>query len=776
MMEPTDYFTDFRRVSLPEQETAISRRFLKVITRWIPVGLGYFNDWRVRPNCGHFFGGVLWYGQETACSIFTLALAASSPEFDPELAGASAEELRQVALKGLRFLCFTHDTGPSDCVRPTESWGRTEPAGTKWGERGQGFFKESQCGRTIANLAVTAALIQELLGEEERLMLANIAGDYMDRFGEMAPKSGVYWNTQTEENAWTAHGMTACLMLLPEHERWQEWWQNAKLWMFRTATMPQDMYDYREFAEGKSVRDLCGRAFTTLPDGTGENHGFVHPSYMASAVAGTGQVINLLRLFGSEEEAPPHLFWHRKDRYALLKTWCDDAGAPHCVQGMDWPYFSYPGHCFLHAVANLYLHDADAALLERRALETVERSSCAHGGHMVPEETAKHCHGQQDPAIMRERMVASLAAAYLAHRLAGEGEKPPESDDLQRRLCGVYLYPHGGALVHRHPRGINSLAWRNRTMVLPEPRQGMKLIGPAAGSWLANFKVTGKAESTKQVALQVREAADRACVVLIQHLAEESVRREVFFASLPEGKCLTAERLYALRDVTVEHIQQGYLSVINDAYFGEREDLRGKRWIFWEGGARSGLRRSPSGFRGERTFPGYPADSDRDDVSLDLGETGWVNMDDRCGIVFRGTGRAVYQNRHYFEIWHATEDALTLSLEDKPKSFKAGEKIAELIALIGPEEKHPETAAQELVIHQTHPEMFAAEVDGFLCACNFSEETLLLEPSIPIPAAKPVRVSCGVAVVLPVSPAGGEEDAALRLSLHGREPVIVEIA
>ena len=63
-----------------------------------------------------------------------------SPEFDANAAGRSADQLREVALRGLRYLCFTHDTGPADCIRPTESWGRTEPAGTKWGERGRGFF------------------------------------------------------------------------------------------------------------------------------------------------------------------------------------------------------------------------------------------------------------------------------------------------------------------------------------------------------------------------------------------------------------------------------------------------------------------------------------------------------------------------------------------------------------------------------------------------------------------------------------------------------------
>ena len=436
MMKPADAFTDFSSVSLPQRENEMSRRYLTLVTRWIPVGMRYFNDWPVRPNCGHFFGGVLWYGQDTASPILTLATAAASPEFDAEAAGISADELRQVALKGLRYLCFTHDTGPGDCVRPKESWGRTEPAGTKWGERGRGFFPESQCGRTVSALATTAAVLHDLLGDEEREMLANIAADYMQRFDQMPPKSGVYFNTQTEENAWTAQGLAACMVLLDRHERLGPWREHAKRWMFRTLTMPRDMYDDSEFADGETVRKLCGRIYTTLPDGTAENHGFVHPSYMASAVNMTGLTALLLRLYS--QPVPPHLLFRRGDCYELLKRWCDDGGAKHCPQGMDWPYFAYANECLFHAIGHLVLGDQDGAVLEQGALRIVERASAAHGGRIVPDQTVRYCHGQQDPALMRERMVSALAHAYLAHRMLGGTPQPTDAAgraDRRKNYC-----------------------------------------------------------------------------------------------------------------------------------------------------------------------------------------------------------------------------------------------------------------------------------------------------------------------------------------------------
>jgi hypothetical protein len=726
-MRPIRAFTDFATVHLPGDENEMSRRSLRLIERWVPVAMQYYNDWPGRRHCGHFFGGVLWYGQDTAMTLLPLALAASSPEFDEDLAGRTADELLDVALRGLRYLCFTHDTGPKDCVRPRESWGRPEPAGTKWGERGRGFFPESQCGRTIAHLAVVAALLGDRISPRERDMLAAIAADYLERFGEMEPRSGVYADTQMEENGWTALGLAASLMLLPGHRRFDDLTERAKLWMFRAAAMPRDARDRSEFAEKKTVAELCGRCRTMLPDGTVENHGFVHPSYLASALTLSAATANVLALFG--RTPPPHLFWHRLDIYRTLKPWFDGTGASHCVQGMDWPYVSYPAWCLVHAAAAVYLYDPDAPLLERRTLDTLERSSAAHAGRMVPEDTARFCHGQQDPALMRERMIASVAQAYLAHRLQGPGPDPPRPLDFENRAAGVYVYPHAGALVHRHPHGITSLSWRNRTMLLPATREGMKLIGPAAGSMLGRIEVRDRAENTRPVALRVREGTDRACVLLLEDLAEGSVRRQLFFASLPGGKCLAAERLVARKLVTVSRVDQGVLSIVNDPYYGEHTDRRSRRQIFWQGG--------------DRVVYGYPLDSDRDDVVLDLGRSGWVNVDDRCGLVFRGTGRAEYRNRHHFEVWHAIEDELVLSRIDTEREFAAGEQIAGLVTLWCPEQVHAETARQRLAVRPAPQNVFAAHADGFLCACNFNDESVVLPEALTFEAGWSVPLAWG---------------------------------
>ena len=699
--------TDFSTVSLPAAENELSSRLLSLITRWVPVALQYHQPWPGRPNCGHFFGGSFAYGLDVSMAITPLALAASSPDYAPTPDQPSADQLKRLVHQGIRFLCFTHDVGPVDCIRPGDT---PDSAGTKWGERGKGFFPESQCGRTLSEMAFSCALIHDLLGEEERDLLAAIALDYLDRFGMMPPRSGVYNNTQTEENGWTALGLVSCLLLLPEHPRSDELWESARRWMFCTNTRPEDAADNTVFADGKTVRELCGNTFTAHPDGTAENHGFVHPNYMASGITLPGKALNLLRLFG--QPVPPHLLWRVRDTYDVLKPWCDDAGAAQAVQGMDWPYYAYPGAAFLHSIGNLHLGDPDAALLEERALDTLEQSQAAHGGRLVTREVIDNASFGARSSLLGERMSDCLAQAGLAHRLDGKGQVPSDPSEMQTRLSGVTLYPQGGVLVHRHARGVTSFSWRNRTMLLPAPREGLKFLCAADRSVLSHPQVKGRSNRLEQIALKIRDNADSVSAVLIQDLCEGSVRRTVCFASLPDGKTLAAEWLTALEAVTVDHLDQGTFGIVNDGYFGEHGDLKGRRTVHHASG--------------QVTFEGYVTGREEDNETVELTGARWINIDDRYGIVYRGSGSARYENRRAFSPWRAVENTLALHPADGPRTFEPRDQIGRFVTLCCPGQSHPETAQQALEVRTATEAAFVAETESWSCAFATSDRGLSL--------------------------------------------------
>ena len=723
MLSP-EHTTDLKTAHLPADENHLSLRYLRMMEKWIPVGVDYFTEWPDRPNCGHFLGGVHWYGNETVGPAETFALASVSPEYDENTTGVSREDLRRMAIQGLRYLCFTHDTGPEDCVRPSVGLGRPENLGTKWGERGKGFFRESQCGHGIAGIARICLLLRDHIDDETWMMVARIHEDYAKRFGDMPPKSGVYLDTQMEENAWTSTGLASCYLFLERHESAGSWETIARRWMFSTCAAPQDAKDLGAVGVA-TARQLTSKTFTTLPDYWAENHGMVHPNYTGSGVRSIMNVGVQLELWG--RDLPPELFWNRQRVYEGLKITTDGAGYPQAVQGMDWPYLPPVGSETPHAIASVFFNDPDAAALQLRGLRNAELRQQGNGGRMYDPDLAVKAHGPQDPLIMREINIRNVAHLYLFHRLFGPGSDPAPEVEVEKRLAGVRVFPHAGFAHHRHPHGQTSLAWRNAIMALPLTREGIYTIAPASGTWLGEPVVKDRPQSHRPVSAHVAESDDGFAAALVIDRCQESLRQQILFASLPDGRVLSFERFIALEDLVLESLDQGFLRITNEHFplltDAQEGNCRGVRTLYRPDGATD--------------YKGWIGDAESDDIIDDLGR-GWLNIDNRMGIHFSGTGRPVYHNRHYFKPYRAIADDLVLSRQRGEKTLGAGEIAGHLAALLIPEQHHAHTPDARLHILAGPEEGACLATDGFLTAANFAPARRACTFVLSRPRAMPV--------------------------------------
>lgn len=701
------WMTGQRKTTL-RPETALSRRYLKVLEKWVPVGVHYFADWPNRPNCGHFLGGCHWYGIESIAGALTFAAVASSPDCDEKAGGCSREDLQKMALKAIRYLCFTHDSGPEDCVRPEKGLGRAENFGTKWGERGKGFFRESQCGTTVAGLAVAALLLGDLVDEETWGLIATVHADYAERFGEMAPKNGVYRNTQMEENGWTSCGLASVERLLEKAPQAAIWAATARRWMFSTATAPQDTKDHRVFADGKTVAQWTGETFTALPDYMAENHGMVHPGYTASGVGFTGSLGVIYGAYGAP--MPEHACFNRQKIYDQLKLTTDRTGSMHPVQGMDWPYlFTDPGTT-THAAAAVLLNDPDAARLERWALTTLEGRQDSNGGRMYDPTVAEVCRDVQDPMIIRECLIAGPAYTYLLHRFQGDGPAPTPDAALEKKLRGVKVYPHSGFVFQRHKTGQTSFAWRNCQMALPFTVDGIQMVAPASHSWLGRVTVKDRPDSQDEVSVHVDAQQDGFAAALVMNRAQGSVRQEVLYAGLPDGASLSFEQWVAQEAVTVSDVTQGFLRIINENFQAFPGNCDGYR-IF----------HTPAG---SERFEGFVSADEKSDIVRTYDHPAWVNVDGRLGIVFNTPGETSYHNRHYFSPWWAIADDVVLSRFAGPKRVKAGEVITRLTALIVPDQSAKKTAAEVLTVLSGTGSCAGLIGHGHLAAANFAQKAV----------------------------------------------------
>ena len=713
--------TDLKAAHLPAEENEMSRRYLRMIEKWVPVGVEYFAEWPDRPNCGHFLGGCHWYGSETAGPAQVFALASTSPEYDEKTTGVSREGLRRMAIQGVRYLCFTHDTGPEDCVRPSVGLGRPENWGTKWGERGRGFFPESQCGSNIAGIARVCLLLREYMDEETWMMVARIHGDYAERFGAMPPRSGIYLDTQMEENAWTSHGLISCFLFLARHEKAAAWEAMARRWMFSTCATPQDAKDLEEIG-ASTARALTGKTFTALPDYWAENHGMVHPSYTSSGVRSLMSIGCQLKLW--DRDLLPELLWNRRRVYENLKALTDGAGYEQAVQGMDWPYLPTVGSETAHAIAALFFNDPDAAALQHRGLRNSELRQEGLGGRMYDRDLAVKAHGPQDPLIMREANIASVSALYLLHRLMGPGPDPTPEDELEERLAGVRVFPHAGFVHHRHGKGQTSFAWRNAIMALPLTREGIYTIAPCSDTWLGTPTVKERPDSHRLKSVRVAEYDAGFAAAMVMDRCQESLRQQVLFASLPDSRVLSFERFIARENVTVEALDQGFLRITNEHFPLLSPNCRGERTLYRPDGSTD--------------YKGWHGDAEGEDIIDPFDPPPWLNIDDRMGIRFSGTGHTVYHNRHYFEPYRAISDDLTLSRQEGEKTVHAGEEVGHLAAMLCPEQGHDDTAAAVLDIPAGPEYAVCLVTDRFLAAANFEAERRTCIFELPRPDAIPV--------------------------------------
>ena len=714
--------TDLKAAHLPPDENDMSRRYLRLLEMWIPIGVEYFNDWPERPHCGHFFGGCLWYGGETIGPAEAFALASVSPEYDEEATGVSASDLREMAIKGIRYLCFTHDTGPEDCVRPSTGLGRPETCGTKWGERGRGFFPESQCGRCIGSMTRICLLLRNHIDEETWMMMARILEDYAERFGEMPPRSGVYVDTQMEENGWTSLGLTSCALFLCGHARARDWEAMTRRWMYSTCAVPQDAKDHGPVGEN-TARALAHKTFTGLPDYWAENHGMVHPNYTSSGVHSLMSVGSQLKLWG--KDLPPELFWNRRRIYDNLKALTDGGGYAQAVQGMDWPYLPTVGAETPHAIAAVFFDDPDAAALQRLGLRNAELRMSGNNGRLYDRDLAMKAHGQQDPLIMREpKGIGPVAHLCLLHRLFGSGPDPTPRDEVEERLAGVRTFPHAGFVHHRHGRGQTSLAWRNSIMVLPLTREGIFTVAPCSDSWLGIPIVKDRPDSHRLKKATVTEYDHGFAAALILDRCQESLRQQVLFASLPDGRVLSFERLVALVDLTLESLDQGFLRITNEHFPLLAPNCRGTRTLYHPDGSID--------------YKGWHGDAESDDIIDSLGHPRWINVDDRLGIRYSGTGQTIYHNRHHFKPYRAVADDLTLSRQQEEKSLNAGDEAGHLAALLIPEQAHVDTTSASFHIPVGSGNSAALTTAGYLAAANFEPKCRKCVFSLPRPEEVPV--------------------------------------
>lgn len=720
-------------------DNEMSRRVYGILLRWVPFAVQQYGRWEGRANCGHFFGGTFWYQADSANVSAVFAALSKLGEYDESVTGGVTQaDLKRMAISAIRYMGFTHDTGPADCVRAAGVLPYTSEK--KWGGQGDNFFMASQNGRCVAAMACAAWLLWDDLDEETKLLVQDVTVSYADRWCDEEPRNGVYYDTQCEENAWTAAGISAALAMFPDHPHHTAWKKGFVDWSMNTISTFKDRLAFPsglvDMNEGMKVSTV-----TFHPDFTSENHAFVHPSYY-SAGTNLRAIHGVLSLMSGQPVMDCAVHNNMTLYERTIKIWSQFDGLNIPVQGQDWWYNRQHERQLTHTILNVLHGHPDAARFARNALTSIEEVQASNTKGALLEENGEECVINRAHAQFAKDLehgsAYDLVVSYLLHVFGGPGVEPSDEQEMKERLSGVYNYPFGGSIIQRTPNTFTSFTWRNNVMALTLPEAGLWNVTPLYASYTGTVQVesiqpsgtTSEGSSLPQALSnesiirssdqeKISEYADGfgASVTLFRG-QERELKQDVALIALPDGKSVYVERYSVEKPCRVHEWQSGTIGIRNELYSGMPNLAPGQRILYMEN--------ESTAFQGF-----YGREPDR---IATFGSQPYVNVDNKIGYLLFGTQGVKYCNRHVYPKWKGVEDILTLN-DRGELVFDTPQQLEPFLIVTMPNQTAEQTAASQKYTKRWstgRAEIELIDVDGTLAVASFAKQDTEVTAQVPV--------------------------------------------
>lgn len=640
----------------------IADRLYTILLKWGGFANKYYKKWSVKENCGHYFGGAYVYEMESASAAIVGAILSTLGDYDAEITGITREEMQKRAISTIRYLCFTHTTGPDDCVRDKSH--HEIYSGKKWGFIYNNFFRDSQTGVGISFIGLAAWLLWDKLDGETHKMVERLVISYADKYSGMIPGTGVYNDTQCEENAWTSLGISTALYMFPKHSQAKVWMDGYINWSLNSSVTFKDKLEKewdKVSYQSRGGIPHNGKTYgissvTFHPDFTTENHGYVHPDYMGAGIILKMSSVIFPLLVGAEPlESSMYNVENLYNR--AIKPLCGMDGNPIPVQGQDWFYHRHANKLFMHASMNLLFNDPDAAYFEEQCLEVTEKRQDSTGLGALLEKNGKDLAvtpGLQSAFDMEGGTVRTIILAYLMHLTKGRGVMASTKDDVAGKLCGNHFYPYGGIYIHRTLDSLTSFATRCSVMGLSIPSDGLWGItsdfmgftgllrkSNAGDEYFAKKKINWMDLGIETENLKINEYKEGFSLFADIPRAGGDIRQSVSFSALPGGQSVYIEKITAINDIDIAVSDTGRISIGNENFEKIGERAKGSRKVWFNSLEQTFI----------ASYEGVNQVMEYDNVK-------YINVDNIIGYLLFDSRGVEYINMHEYPKWKGLENIL----------------------------------------------------------------------------------------------------------------------
>ncbi|MBT3374429.1 MAG: hypothetical protein HN742_04630 [Lentisphaerae bacterium] len=420
--------------------------YLRSLELWFKASEKYLYQPPDRPDLLCYGSGFDSWGVQTQQkALAAYGVAAADPDFDPERAGSSRDELSDRFRKMVRFNLESHATGSCRCL-DNHSWGNTWISGL-------GLERMAHAIEALEGDLASAdrdSLRRVLLSESDWLTDDyEIAGDPDGRTGKNRPES----------NLWNGALLCRTAVKYPDASRAAEYWERGVSFLVNSISVPADA-ESEEIVDGKTLAERhIGANF--FPSFSLDHHSYLNVGYMVTCLSNVAMAHFWFKNRGVKP--PEALYLHVAELWRLVKTCLFPDGRFWRIGGDTRVRYCFCQDFLIPALLFVrdYLGDPDATALEAGWLAQVdaEQQTTPDGSYLGGRLAELPHHSPLYYTRMEsDRALAASMGAYW-RRIYGGFRGCPISDRDLSVLPDWSETFHGACLV-RGERRLASRVWR----------------------------------------------------------------------------------------------------------------------------------------------------------------------------------------------------------------------------------------------------------------------------------------------------------------------------
>lgn len=472
-----------------------------------------------------------WEQQANTTAFAAFAIAATSPDYNEQIAGMPQEQALEYALKLMRFSLRSHVSGP-DTALDNESWGHS--------------WINALC---IERMMHGIEAIDNYLSSEDRMHLHNIliseCDQRVDKYKVVAAIDGNSGKNVPESNIWNGALLYRTGLMYPDAPRVEEYQEKGTHLLLNGISIPSDAKSTNIYA-GKPLS--CWHEGPNFTEEFGLNHhGYLNVGYMVICLSNIAMLHFTYKK--QNKSAPEELYLHAKELWKRIKHLTFDDGRLWRVGGDTRVRYSY---CQDYAVPMWLLAldkfgDTDVIDFESGWLNIVKKEQNNNGDGSFSGERLKEL--ERVSPLYFDRLegdrAATLSMGAYWRRIFDEFKSAP---DIKTKVDSSWYDQFHGAMVERGSKRLASFSWETcrgpNGMCLPVNDSSM-----AEWQWNLTGKIEGCADYNSAKVVEHNDycfkggfcTSGKTSWLSFNHIAEGqadeiTAHESIAFAALPDDQ------------------------------------------------------------------------------------------------------------------------------------------------------------------------------------------------------------------------------------------------